>query len=194
MIGGSPPSGGVSASAQGYDPVTDTWTDGPSLDTARTTLGAAAVGNVIYAYAGYNGDAYTPSSHFTSLEALTVSEAPPPTDQCATDLAAALEEIASLQEQVGELQAQLTSLTQQNASLSAQVVALTAENAQLQATANAVSTDLAAVQQDLARAFSNSGFQLPGATPVDQLNNLIRAILDLNLGRKQGVYKNLGGR
>src|SRR5207244_1582798 len=40
--------------------------------SARLNLGVAAVDGVLYAFAGYNGDAYTPSSHFTSVEAISL--------------------------------------------------------------------------------------------------------------------------
>jgi hypothetical protein len=185
-----------------YDPTADTWSDGPALNTARINPGAAAIDDRVYAFAGYNGDAYSPSSHFTSLEALTVSAAPPPdTGQCETDLAAAVEHAAALEAQLSacnaqksQLQSSVESLAQQNAALSAAVSALQEQIAQLQGIASAVNTDLGAVQQDLARAFGNGAFRISGASSIEQLNNLIRAVLNLNLGRKQGVYQNLGGR
>src|SRR5207244_3813711 len=53
-----------------YDPATDQWSALPSLNIARVLLGAAAVNDVLYAFGGYNGDAYSASSHFTTVEAL----------------------------------------------------------------------------------------------------------------------------
>lgn len=36
--------------------------------------------------------------------------------------------------------------------------------------------------------------RFPGATPLAQLQNIMNSVLNLNQGRKQGVYQGLGGR
>ena len=59
-----------------YEPVSNTWSNSPSLNTGRVTAGAAAVDNVLYAFAGYTGEAYMSSSHFNTLEALSTADAP----------------------------------------------------------------------------------------------------------------------
>jgi len=70
VMGGSTTNAAL-ASVVAYDPVANTWSTVTPMQTARISLGAAAVNNTVYAIGGYNGDAYTPSSHFTSVEALT---------------------------------------------------------------------------------------------------------------------------
>ena len=59
---------------------------------------------------------------------------------------------------------------------------------------NAVNGGLSNSQQTLAQVFSNPQFTIPGATPLEQYQNLVNAILGLNRGRLEGLYMNLGGK
>jgi N-acetylneuraminic acid mutarotase len=56
------------ATVEAYDPATDTWTPKASMPTARSRLGVAVIGGILYAVGGYTGgasavvEAYDPSS------------------------------------------------------------------------------------------------------------------------------------
>jgi len=52
---------------------------------------------------------------------------------------------------------------------------------------------LSKIQQKLAQVFRNPQFTIPGATPLEQYDSLVNAILGLNKGRLEGLYMNLGG-
>ena len=56
---------GYLATAEAYDPATDTWSSQPSMPTARHGLGAAAANGVLYAVGGTND-----AQWFTTVEAL----------------------------------------------------------------------------------------------------------------------------
>ena len=38
-----------------YDPLTDCWTTGPSMDARRSTLGAAVLHDMLFAVGGFDG-------------------------------------------------------------------------------------------------------------------------------------------
>jgi outer membrane murein-binding lipoprotein Lpp len=57
-----------------------------------------------------------------------------------------------------------------------------------------VAAQMADLLNDLRAAFGDPRFTLPGSTPFEQLRNLVDAVMELNRGRKEGVYVNLGGR
>lgn len=83
-------------------------------------------------------------------------------------------------DQVGTCQQQLQVLQDQVNTLTSQI--------------NAVNSGLSNIQQTLVQVFSNPQFTIPGATPLEQYQNLVNAILGLNSGRLQGLYMNLGGK
>lgn len=80
------------------------------------------------------------------------------------------QELAEAEQQIEDLQSQLTQLT------------------------TALGDGLTSVQNDFRVVFNNPNFVIPGATPLEQYQNLINAILNLNKGRKEGLYVNLGGK
>jgi hypothetical protein len=92
------------------------------------------------------------------------------------------------------LQDQVSVLTSQNQILTSQNQTLTQQNGQLQAHVSAVNSGLSTIQQNLVQVFGNPQFTIPGATPLEQYQNLVDAILGLNRGRLQGLYTNLGGK
>jgi len=105
-------------------------------------------------------------------------------DQCQQDLTAAEQEIQSLENQVGALTAQNAQLQQTVQDLQYQLTQFT----------TAVGSGLASIQNDFRVVFHNPTFVVPGATLVEQYQNLATAILNLNQGRKMGIYTNLGGK
>jgi len=107
--------------------------------------------------------------------------------------------------QLSQCQADLTAADQESQALEAQVNALTAHNAQLQqdlqnsqsqlARLTTVLTNgLVSLTNDFRSVFNDSTFVIPGATIEEQYQNLITAILNLNKGRKQGLYVNRDGK
>jgi YVTN family beta-propeller protein len=69
-----------------------------------------------------------------------------------------------------------------------------APGSQTQAQCNpAVASAISSLQDNFRQIFANPKFVVPGATPLEQLQNIIQAVLHLNKGRKMGVYTNLGG-
>lgn len=53
---------------------------------------------------------------------------------------------------------------------------------------------LTSLQNDVRSIFNDPAFAIPGATSAEQYQNLINAIRNLNNGRKEGIYTNLGGK
>jgi hypothetical protein len=45
------------ATLEAYDPSTDTWTTRAAMLTARSSIGASAVGGLLYVIGGYDGNA-----------------------------------------------------------------------------------------------------------------------------------------
>jgi alpha-tubulin suppressor-like RCC1 family protein len=107
-------------------------------------------------------------------------------------------QVSALNQQITQLQSQITNLTQQNQALQTQVNTLSAQNTQLQNQVNQLTTGLVSglnnLQNDFRVTFNNPTFVISGATPSEQYQNLINAILNLNKGRKEGLYTNLGGK
>lgn len=65
--------------------------------------------------------------------------------------------------------------------------------AQLTTQTNAIAVDITAIQNRLRVLFNDPTFTIPGATPLDQYNNLMTALIGQNTGRLNGLYKSLGG-
>lgn len=114
----------------------------------------------------------------------------------------------ALQSELNGANAQIQTLTTANAALTSANQQLTNQNQQL-AAANAALTatinslnqqnatltaELQGISQLLATAFNNPGFQIPGATIGQQLQNLATAIGNLNHGQQQALYSNLNGK
>jgi hypothetical protein len=114
------------------------------------------------------------------------------------EAAAAHAEVAALQTQVSSLQSQVSTLETQLAGLQSDLLAaqlaLAAANGDALAKAALISGGVASIQQTLRATFNDPGFVIPGATPEDQLRNLLDALAGLNKGRMVGIYKALGGR
>jgi chromosome segregation ATPase len=147
-------------------------------------------------------------------------------DQCQQNLAAAQQQIQSLQGQLAAanttiqnltqanqtltaanaaLQTQVNTLMAEKAALQTQVNTLTAEKAALQTQVNTLMAENAAltsglssgldgIEQTLQLLFDDPQFQIPGATLLEQYQNLVNAIKGLNKGRLEGLYKALGGK
>lgn len=124
---------------------------------------------------------------------------------CQNNLAVAEQQIESLQTQLVSASNTIQSLQNQVNSLQNQLNALTEQNAQLQQTINDLQNQIAQVttllvsglislQNDFRVMFNDPTFVIPGATPLEQYQNLVTAILQLNKGRKEGIYTNLGGK
>lgn len=125
---------------------------------------------------------------------------------------ALLQQIAALQGSLATLQAALDAATQTIASLEQQVftlqgslsganatiASLQSSLAQCQASGGTAVAQMAAslgsIEADLAAAFGQSDFVLPGGTPQDQLAALAQAIASMNRGSKQQLYRQLGGK
>jgi hypothetical protein len=112
----------------------------------------------------------------------------------ASDNVYASDQVGTCQQQLQVLQAQVGTLSSQNQTLTSQNQILTQQNGQLQTQVNAVNSGLSNIQQNFVQVFSNPQFTIPGATPLEQYQNLVDAILGLNRGRLQGLYMNLGGK
>jgi hypothetical protein len=85
-----------------------------------------------------------------------------------------------------------------SAALQQRVFELEGSLGSCQANAAQLSTTLAgavtSVQGDLAATFGSPSWTLPGATPAEQLANLVQAIENMNKGSKQQLYHRLGGK
>lgn len=107
-----------------------------------------------------------------------------PPDQCQQNLAEA-------EEQIQEIQDQVDALTTQNAQLQQQLQTLQSQMAQLN---SVLVGGLSSLQKDFQAMFNSPTFVIPGATALEQYQHLISAVLNLNKGRKEGLYVNLGGK
>jgi len=107
-------------------------------------------------------------------------------------------QVNALNQQITQLQNQIINLTQQNQALQTQVDTLSTRNTQLQTQANQLTAELASgltnLQNDVRLIFNDPAFAIPGTAPAEQYQNLINAIRNLNNGRKEGIYTNLGGK
>ncbi|MBI4662445.1 MAG: hypothetical protein HY735_26810 [Verrucomicrobia bacterium] len=65
--------------------------------------------------------------------------------------------------------------------------------AQILAQLNVVGQQVQNLAQSFQALFNDLQFQIPGATPAQQIANLVAAIGNLNFGQKQALYLNLGG-
>lgn len=109
---------------------------------------------------------------------------PPPPDQCLVQLSQCQQNLAAAEQETAALQDQVDTLSTQNAQLQQQLQNLT----------GGVGSGLTILQNDFQAVFNNPTFEIPGATLLEQYQNLITAILNLNQGRKMGIYTNLGGK
>jgi len=104
--------------------------------------------------------------------------------QCQVDLAGADQEIQVLEAQVNALTAQNTQLQQELQNSQSQLADLT----------TVLRNGLISLTSDFRSVFNDPTFVIPGATLAEQYQNLITAILNLNKGRKEGLYTNLEGK
>jgi len=107
-------------------------------------------------------------------------------------------QVNTLSAENAQLRSQVSTLTEQNTQLQIQISTLTQQNQALQSQVNQLTTGLVSgltkLQNDFRVVFNDPTFVIPGATPLEQYQNLINAILNLNKGRKEGIYTNLGGK
>lgn len=108
------------------------------------------------------------------------------------------QQLANLQQIFEELSGENQALRTQLADADQKIASLTAQVAQLQALLNQSQSAIAplvnSIEADLRLTFKNPRFTIPGATPQQRLQNLIKALLSLNKGRKEGLYQGLGGK
>ena len=78
--------------------------------------------------------------------------------------------------------------------MSAQIAELQAQLAAAQTTIGGLNAALAHVEQDMRREFRNPQFAIPGQTPGARLDALANAIVELNHGSKQQLYRELQQR
>jgi hypothetical protein len=69
-----------------------------------------------------------------------------------------------------------------------------AANAALQQELSHIDTTLSNLGGQFGSLFHNSEYEIPGATPSEQIQNLANAIHRLNYGQQQALFFNLGGR
>lgn len=65
---------------------------------------------------------------------------------------------------------------------------------QIQVTNDTLTTNLGSVEADFQSIFNDPTFIIPGDTLIEKFEALSQAISDLNNGRKEGIYVNLGGK
>jgi predicted nucleic acid-binding Zn-ribbon protein len=111
----------------------------------------------------------------------------------AADVQALRDVNGTLTQQLADANTQLAALGALNAQLTAANAQLTAANQQLTQLNAGLVAQIQSLVQLLATSFNDPGFQIPGATPQEQLQNLVTAIDQLNPGQKHALYKNLGG-
>ncbi len=111
-----------------------------------------------------------------------------------------LAEKAALQQQLAAANADIATLTaalqQANADIAAlqqNVAELEADNAAYDAQVTAISGSMTTLGSTLAAEFNNPSFVMPGNTPEEQAENLKAALLSLNPGQRQALFKALGG-
>lgn len=97
----------------------------------------------------------------------------------------------ALTNQVAQQAALIASLHVQNSALTNQVATLTQENQQLQTTIANVDAQVTVLETAFQNAFGDPAFVVPGATLEEQIQNLIAAILNLNHGQRQALYREL---
>jgi len=92
---------------------------------------------------------------------------------------------------IQDLQNQITALTAQNSQLQDQVNILNQEN---QTLTNGLLSGLNSVEQNFQQVFNDPQFEISGITLLEKFQSLVNAILQLEKGRKEGIYTNLGGK
>ncbi|MEW6214834.1 MAG: PKD domain-containing protein, partial [Nitrospirota bacterium] len=97
-----------------------------------------------------------------------------------------------------DLQNQVSTLTQQNADLTEENTKLKDEITELQNKIdqinNTLTVGLGSIETDFQSVFNDPDFIIPGDTLLEKFQALNQAVLDLNKGRKEGIYVNLGGK
>jgi hypothetical protein len=143
--------------------------------------------------------------------------APTASDPCAQQVQNLLTQISTLTQQNNQLQTQVNNLTAQNSQLLTQMNQLQSQVGQLQGQVTQLQAQLGAANQTIQSQqaqinqlqgaigstlgvetnfrseFNDPQFTIPGRTSLNRLQNLLNAILNLNHGRKQGLYTSLGG-
>ena len=99
---------------------------------------------------------------------------------CSQQLAAANATIASLQAQLATCNNALAAANQNIQNLQNEILALV--------------LPLQLLTQEFRTTFHDAQFQIPGVTAVEQMQNLVDAILDLRPGQQQALFYNLSGQ
>lgn len=114
-----------------------------------------------------------------------------PLDDCAQQLQTLLNQVNALTQQNSQLQSQVAQL---QAQLGAANQTIQNQQTQINQLQGAINNTLGGIQTNFRTEFNDPQFTIPGLTPLDRLQNLMNAIFNLNHGRKQGLYANLGGQ
>ncbi len=152
VTGGASPAWNILASHEVYDPTSNVWAAAEPIPTARWNgIAGAAVGDALFAIGGHLADS-TPTGAVDRYQLVE----PQPVEPCEAELAAAQQQIQTLEGQLATADGTIQNLTQanqaltiQNGLLQSQVNALTGQNAQLQAANAQLATQLNAANQTI---------------------------------------------
>lgn len=118
-------------------------------------------------------------------------------NQCQIDLQTAQQNLSTCQANLQSAQAQAsqlqTDLSAANGAITTLQSQLAATNTTIGQTNAAMTASVASLQNDFRQVFGNPTFVVPGATPLQQLQNIVQAVIGLKKSSKKGVYNNLGG-
>jgi hypothetical protein len=130
----------------------------------------------------------TPASEFFFDDASVTRLVAPPAavTQCVDDLAAARAAILARDQTIDRLTGELSAANARLTNLENRLAGAVSD-ADLQIL-------IAQLTADLRTEFGNPAFVIPGNTALAQLRNVVAAVMNLNHGRKQGVYSGLSGR
>jgi peptidoglycan hydrolase CwlO-like protein len=114
-------------------------------------------------------------------------------DAANADIVAKQAQIDTLVAEKADLQQQLDTANARIEALEENVAELEAANAGLTTQVESVEDSLSALQSALADEFNDPDFTIPGDTPEAQAESLKAAILSLNHGHRQALFRALGG-
>lgn len=100
--------------------------------------------------------------------------------------------------QAGQLQSRIAQLQSQAAQLQGQLgganQTIQSQQAQINQLQGAIVGTLGSVETNFRAEFHDPHFTIPGGTALGRLQSVLNAIINLNQGRKKGLYESLGGQ